>query len=444
MKRFLLKTVALAISSIILATSVGCQFTGSDVLTNNKSKKFSDKNTKYNDINTINATTPYTETTLDYGYSVLSNDTEKNLYNEFEYIVTSVSDTPEEDGLYAMDTIEISDSNLSEGSIRKVIEAFNCDHPEIFWISNTFGYYTDSSVTMVHLYSEFSCKQINSMQTELNIAVNGFLEDIPEGLDEYTLEKTIHDKLLKSCSYANNVSSSKDNPNAFTMYGALVEDSAVCEGYTKTMQYLLKMVGIKTITVNGYSKNELHQWCLVNINGDWYHLDATWNDKNYNIESDNNNPVNYLYFNVNDDYIQADHKLAKDCTKMTEDELCGNDEDKTQIFNLPLPKCSSEVNSFYNTIGATLTGITDYESYNNIVMKLLSVAEAKDENFYIKVDDKLDYQKTVDSLFNNQPYEFFEYTADVNNSLDGYKISDSLSMLTLEKQRIIQVGLKYE
>lgn len=124
---------------------------------------------------------------------------------------------------------------------------------------------------MVHLYSEFSGKEINTMQSKLDNVINEFIKDIPKGLSEYEREKLAHDKLLTVCTYAENVNSSADDPNAFTMYGALVDKKAVCEGYTKSMQYLLKLLGIKTITVNGYSKNELHQWCIVNIDDNWYH-----------------------------------------------------------------------------------------------------------------------------------------------------------------------------
>lgn len=444
MKKIFFKALTLTLTAIICTASSGCELLDDDVLPlNSNIKKFkNDDGVKYNDINKLDASTPYIEATLDYGYSSLKNDTEKHLYSQFEIISTSVSDEADEDGLYSMDIVELTSGTLTEGQIRTVIEAFSCDHPETFWISNVFGYYTDDKTTMVHLYSTFSSKEINRMQAELNVAIKGFLEDIPNELDDYTLEKLIHDKLLAECSYANDVKSSQDNPSAFTLYGALVDDVAVCEGYTSAVQYLLKMVGIKTISINGYSKNELHQWCLVNINDKWYHLDPTWNDKDTKDESDS---ISYLYFNVPDKYISADHTIAKSYTDMTEDELCGNDEDKTQIFNLPLPECSSEDDSFYNKDGVTITkGVSSYDDYNNMINAISAVASEKGKHIYIKVADKLDYDKIVDSLFNKDPYEFFEYTADVNNGLSGYKISDSLSMLTMKDQRIIQVELSYE
>ena len=447
MKKVILKPIALILSLVLCATSSGCfgLSDGGNSSSNSTgiSKSILSKDETYNKIDNIDVSTPYSPVTLDYGYYALETEAQKQMYKEFERVVGSVSNEADDDGLYPMEIIELKDINLSEGNIRIVIEAFNCDHPEIFWVSNVFGYYSDDSVTVVHLYSEFSSDEINSMQKELDTAVNIFLSEVPKDLSEYRRERFIHDKMLENCSYADNVKSSKDNPNAFTMYGVLIENSAVCEGYTRAMQYLLKMVGIKTITVNGYSKNELHQWCLVNIDDNWYHLDATWNDKDSEDGEEDN--ILYTYFNTTDSFIVADHTIAKKYTILTEEELCGMDDESLEIFNLPLPQCISEEACIYSVDGAVLTAIDNYDCYNNIVTKLYEAVLLKEDYFYLKVSDDLNYDDMVDQLFYKEPYQFFEYTNDVNKMLDtDYKISDSLSVLTLDEQKIIEVQLAYE
>ena len=317
MKKKFLKAVALVLSLSICVMAGGC-------IDSEKIKQII-TNDKYNEIPTINASTQYEEITLDYGYYALETPAQQQLYKEIEGVVNAVSDEAE-DGLYPMEEIELKNVNLSEGNIRVVIEAFNCDHPEIFWVSNTFGYYSDDSVTMVHLYSEFSGSNISLMQMELNAEVDEFLADVPTDLSEYEREKYIHDKLLNNCEYDESAILSEYKQSAFTMYGALVEKKAVCEGYSKTMQYLLKMVGIETIAVNGYTKGELHQWCLVNIDDKWYHLDATWNDLEATERQEAG--VLYTYFNTSDSFISVDHNIAKKYTTLTEDELCGTEEKK--------------------------------------------------------------------------------------------------------------------
>lgn len=434
-KKKFLKTTAMLLALSLCVISGGCfdADTVSEIITGGN---------KYNDIEKIETTTQYEEVTLDYGYYSLETPAQQQLYKAIEGVVNAVSDE-EEDGLYSMEEIELKDVNLSEGNIRVVIEAFNCDHPEIFWVSNTFGYYSDDKLTMVHLYSEFSGSDINVMQGKLNTQIEAFLADMPTDLSEYDREKYIHDKLLNNCEYDEDADSSQGKQSAFTMYGALIENSAVCEGYTKTMQYLLKLVGIESITVNGYSKSELHQWCLVNIDDKWYHLDATWDD--LEATEDQEAGILYTYFNTSDSFIATDHNVAKKYTILTEDELCGTDGKDAVLFNLPLPQCNSEDASYFNVEGASFTAFDDYECYDRIVNQLYNSALNKEASFSIKISEELDFNDTVNKLFYNEPYEFFEYTTDVNKMMDtDYKISDNLAIVTYEDQHIVQVQLRYE
>lgn len=58
--------------------------------------------------------------------------------------------------------------------------------------------------------------------------------------------------------------------------GALVEKQAVCSGYAKALNVLLRRVGFETSYVSGTSLN--HGWSYVKLDGEWYHVDPTWDD----------------------------------------------------------------------------------------------------------------------------------------------------------------------
>lgn len=45
-----------------------------------------------------------------------------------------------------------------------------------------------------------------------------------------------------------------------------------------------------------------HAWNIVNIDGNYYHVDVTWDDPD---ESDN---INYDYFLISDEQMSTDHK----------------------------------------------------------------------------------------------------------------------------------------
>ncbi|MEE0264374.1 MAG: transglutaminase domain-containing protein [Acutalibacteraceae bacterium] len=440
MKQIALKTIAITLVMALCGSFSGC-INDNTVQKAVENIVIGKKQTKYNTVKKITVTSDYEEIKLSYGYKSLQDKNQKKLYIAMESAVDSVSDELK-DGFYLIKEIELEDISLSESSIRVTLEAFNCDHPEIFWTANSFGYYSDDDVTIVQLYSEYSSTSINSMQQQLNTAVESFVNEIPLGLPEYDREKFIHDKLLQSCTYNEDADSSNGRETVFTIYGALAENSAVCEGYTKAMQYLLKLVGIESITVNGYSKNELHQWNMVNIDDSWYHLDSTWDDQDK--DENQTTGIIYSYFNLTDEEIKTDHEIADDYTKLTEERLCGTPHKDADLFNLPLPVCTSEIANFFNNDGVIFTSFDDYDCYNNIVNKLYNAALNKEAGFSIRFSDELDFNDTMDKMFYSYPYVFFDYTADVNDMLDtDYKINDNLSILTYDDLGVVHVNLSY-
>lgn len=109
----------------------------------------------------------------------------------------------------------------------------------------------------------------NAMQTVLN-------EISPEMT---TVEKllTIYDYLILHCEYdVVNHNAGTIPDESFSAYGALVKHKAVCQGYANSMAELMNYFGIENCVV---TSNELrHAWNMVKIDGQWYHLDATWDD----------------------------------------------------------------------------------------------------------------------------------------------------------------------
>ena len=99
------------------------------------------------------------------------------------------------------------------------------------------------------------------------------------GLDDYMKVKRVHDYIIENTDYDQNL----ENDNIYNTYGALINHYAVCEGYSKSMKYLLDSVNIPCVIVCGIARNsngetESHAWNYVKINDLWYAIDCTWDD----------------------------------------------------------------------------------------------------------------------------------------------------------------------
>lgn len=391
---------------------------------------------KLPDINEIaDHQSPYYEKIeLTHGYNSLVNDTQRKLYKEIENAVYITSDDIDNNGKYPLDRIFIASSNFEESYIRIALEAFHNDNPQVFWLSNLFGYYIDSYTSTVQLYSDFTSDEIKEMQNNLDTAITSAIAVIADGLNEFDRELVIHDYLLENCVYSDEIKGDAEHTTAFSIYGALVEGSAVCEGYSKAIQYLLSCIGIESYTINGESENELHEWNVVKINNEWYHLDATWND--------NDEGIIYDFFNINEETLVYDHIIAKNFTELSNEEICDNSE-FSETFNLASFDCNSMEENFYNKKATFFLGL-DEQSENSLTTALVYALQASSDRFFIKLDSSLPFEETTNVLFHTEPYMFFACLENANNMFDSPPVdSRAISILSNENQKTIQIYLTY-
>ena len=86
-------------------------------------------------------------------------------------------------------------------------------------------------------------------------------------------------------------------PESHTAFAALSTGTCVCDGYSSAAKLMLNKLGIECQLVIGVcSDGGGHAWNIVNVSGEWKHLDVTWNDGSY----DRND-----YFLVSDDYMRV-------------------------------------------------------------------------------------------------------------------------------------------
>ena len=96
---------------------------------------------------------------------------------------------------------------------------------------------------------------------------------------DYKKIKAVHEYIIENTQYDQTVS--KDN--IYNIYGAIIQHTAVCEGYSKTMKYLLDAANVPCVIVCGIARNsngetESHAWNYVKLDNAWYAIDPTWDD----------------------------------------------------------------------------------------------------------------------------------------------------------------------
>ena len=179
-------------------------------------------------------------------------------------------------------------------------------NPELFHVkTSSFAYGSDYSGRYLSILAPkyvYTGEEYKNNKAKFQDAANELLSKIDPVWDDETKALILHDELILNCAYSSDEALNNDVPEIYTAYGALVNGDAVCQGYTLAYNYLLKQVGIDAVTVISDAMN--HSWSLVNIDGEYYHVDTTWDDPT----PDRLGRVNHNHFLLSDAEIaNADH-----------------------------------------------------------------------------------------------------------------------------------------
>lgn len=106
-------------------------------------------------------------------------------------------------------------------------------------------------------------------------------------MSDYSKVKAVHDYVCALITYTNDVD------NASSVYGAYVRGEGLCNSYALCMYKLLVEAGVPCHWIGGSAgtgrDSAGHAWNIVKLGGQWYNLDATWDDAD-------NDKISYDYF----------------------------------------------------------------------------------------------------------------------------------------------------
>lgn len=203
-------------------------------------------------------------------------------------------------------------STNSPDALQRVFQCVYNDHPEIFWID---GYsYTrhmqGDEVSYLtfrgnYIYTEQECRDFRE---GIDLYMYTFLSGIDSGASDYEKVKYAYDYLILHTDYRLDA---RDNQNILSVF---LYGESVCQGYAKAMQYMLEQLNVPcTIVVGTVFTGEGHAWNLVQIDGQYYYVDATWGDASYIVDGaptvDARVPVNYEFLNVTTQELLKTHTI---------------------------------------------------------------------------------------------------------------------------------------
>ncbi|MBE5800743.1 MAG: hypothetical protein E7319_00455 [Clostridiales bacterium] len=133
--------------------------------------------------------------------------------------------------------------------------------------------------------------------------VNSIIDsEIDDSMSDYSRALALHDWLIYNANY----------DYTYTYYeaaGVLLYGTGVCDSYARAYLMLLTAAGIECMIVSGTAGSGSnpntwgnHAWNLAKLDGQWYHIDCTWDDPGQGGSE------RHQYFCVSDETLALDHR----------------------------------------------------------------------------------------------------------------------------------------
>ena len=202
----------------------------------------------------------------------------------------------------------------------------------------------------------------------------------------YLCENNMYDKgLYESGAY--------DNPIR-TAYGALMEGKTICSGYAMAFSLLMRELGyMNGVEFNNYGQISIfegHVWNYVELDGEYYYFDVTWDDR-----GQENFPFVYEYFGITADELKETNRLKK--------------------ADAPVPECKGTKYNYYVYNGYD---IPKY-SFDAVSAAITKQVNAGNSRIYLRFGDYGELLRAETELFTNG--RIYELT---DKSSKTYYISD--------------------
>ena len=113
------------------------------------------------------------------------------------------------------------------------------------------------------------------------------------GLSDYRKALNLHDWLCDNAEF--DYSYSEYDPE-----GVLLDGKGVCQSFALAYQMLLTEAGVENTYVRGTGNGVGHAWNMVKLDGDWYHVDVSWDEDD----------AKRYYFGMSTELIERDHTIS--------------------------------------------------------------------------------------------------------------------------------------
>ena len=141
----------------------------------------------------------------------------------------------------------------------------------------SISYRTSNSLYLCTLTYTITYYTTAAQEAEMNEAVASLISDLDlKDKTDYQKIKSIYDYMCSNISYDYDNLEDDTYMLKYTAYAALINRTAVCQGYANLFYRLALEAGVDARLITGTGNGGGHAWNIANLGDSYYYLDSTW------------------------------------------------------------------------------------------------------------------------------------------------------------------------
>lgn len=192
------------------------------------------------------------------------------------------------------DTASLAGYGIKSKDIIHIFSDVINSSPELFYAGNKISYYIDpwDNVTSINLNYTMPKEEAEEATVTYEQEIDYIVSLVSPTLSDVEKALFVHDYMISSFSY-------DESATNFDVISLFRERTGVCQAYSLAYMAVLRELGIEAAMVT--SDEMMHAWNLVKIDGEWYHVDLSFDDPT----PDRPGRVMHDNFLLDDDGIRA-------------------------------------------------------------------------------------------------------------------------------------------
>ena len=171
-------------------------------------------------------------------------------------------------------------------------------------------YYYQAKITFTYYTTE---EQENELGEAVDLALQGMNLS---GQTDYVKIKRIYDYICSHVTYDYDTLNDSSYTLKYTAYAAMINGTAVCQGYAALLYRMALSVGVDARLIPGNAGGQRHGWNIAKIDGSYYNLDSTWDSSRtsyaYFLKSDSDFPNHTRDSEYADDVFYANYPMSEE------------------------------------------------------------------------------------------------------------------------------------